>query len=218
MRNYLIGALVLGLTTASQASILTFDGLGVGDYGDIPTTYGDAYSATYAGPGTLGLGNGYTPDIEVGYSTVDGTGTQTSDHLDFWTNNYGDLTNIAYPVSNGNYGRITLTPGAGKDVILNSFDFGSYIDATRTFTRLHVMDSNGADLWSAASLLHPSGDTHVTHVPAIQSSGAITIEWGTDWDLGIDNVNFDQVDTVPEPATMLALAAGLAAISRRRKA
>ncbi len=212
------GIAVCGLTVASQATVLNFEGLALADYGDIPVAYGDAYSPTYSGPGTLGLGNGYTPDIQVGYSTVNAGGTQTSDHLDLWTTNYGDLNNIAFPVSNGQYARITLSPGAGKDVVLNSFDFGSYQDTARSFTRLHVLDSLGNVLWSAASLSHPAGNNHVTHTPALRFTGAITIEWGADWDLGIDNVNFDQVDTVPEPASMVALVAGLAAISRRRKA
>ena len=58
------------------------------------------------------------------------------------------------------------------------------------------------------------------------SPGASTayIEWGTDWNIGIDNISFDVIRDpsapVPEPGSLvlLATALGLAVAGQRRRA
>ncbi|RYG24015.1 PEP-CTERM sorting domain-containing protein [bacterium] len=80
-----------------------------------------------------------------------------------------------------------------------------------------MLDSNGSVFWSAPSLIvNGAGPSHSNYSPNIVSSTSITIEWGSNWNIGIDNVSFAQ-QAVPEPATMAALGLGLAALARRRR-
>lgn len=100
------------------ATVLTFDGLGLGDFGDIPGTYGDNVSSSPDGNGFLyGMGGGWTPNVTTHYRSRNiGTGVIGSSHLDFRTT-AGDIENIAFaPESIGHYGELCLDPaGAGLE-------------------------------------------------------------------------------------------------------
>ena len=62
--------------------------------------------------------------------------------------------------------------------------------------------------------------------PAITSAGTIYLQWGTDWDIGIDNITYSvaldtpDVAPIPLPATAFLLVGALGGLGlmRRRKA
>jgi hypothetical protein len=217
--------LLLLSTTLVHASILTFDfNPALPNYGDIPDTYGDNITAVNMGSFGYGMGNGFTPNITTDYamrSTT--TDALVLSNLDSWNVNYGDLTNIAFvPVNGGNYGQITLTAGAGMQVRLNSFDLGGYSQSNHlnSIVRIRV---DGLLVTDFLGTILGAGGTHSTFTPALTGT-TIQIEYGhNDWNVGIDNINFDEVapttSSVPEPTSLALGSLGLAALAvvHRRK-
>ena len=57
-----IASLLFILSSSTNASILTFDGIATSS---IPQAYGDNITATSDSAGEYGMGNGFTPNITV---------------------------------------------------------------------------------------------------------------------------------------------------------
>lgn len=225
-----LGTLLLGLSiaTTSPATVLTFDGLGP-DGRALATTYGDRVGAlddAITGFG-YGLGNGFTPNVEVSYSVdpVSGGGQGFT----VWEVGYGDLVNSLGHALYDVTGDVLLTPDPGYRVTLNSFDVAAYFDDFPG-SRVRVLDGDGAilfdsgpftaefrpggagpDDWFAAPLGHysPMGD-------AISSASGLRIQLLDFGSLGLDNVNFEQA-AVPVPATAVLLVTALAAALARAR-
>ena len=193
---------LLGMTGMSSATILTFDNLSSGyNYKTIDNHYGDNVTALSDAYGNYQEGNGFTENISVFYSASNG-GT-----IDAWKNGYGDLTNVAYASQNGLTGEIIFTADAGFEITLNAFDFAGYGSSDFAQTLL-VLDSSGNTVWDASGSTIDN-NTHTSFLPSVTDT-SLTIQWGTDWNIGIDNINFDQSTApVPEPATMFLFATGL---------
>jgi PEP-CTERM motif len=216
----LAGLLSLTASLPATATVLTFEGLGLSTFGDIPGTYGDNL------PGT--------PNITVEYFTRNvSNGSINVANLDYWSTDYGDLVDVAFPVCNvGCYGVLTLVPTAGFAVRLNSFDLGGWPDVDHPNSLVAVSndfgDGSGTILvnYSPANVLG-ANNMHSSFFPNVLATGPVSIIFGfNDWNVGLDNVNFDQcaVGTAecsqtapsPEPSTMGLLSLGLAALARRR--
>lgn len=212
---------LLGLTafaTISSATVLTFGDLNLSNYGVIPASYGDNVTSVGGAGGSYLQGNAFTPDIKTSYDTVDAFGVSTNASLLYWNTGYGDLTDVAFSASNGLYARLTLTPSAGFNVVLNSFDLASYPATDLQAAKIRVIDASGTQLWSSSNLtVKGTGPSHSSYAPGLSSSSALTIEYGVNWNIGLDNVNFDQTRAVPEPATFLILGIGAAAVGRKKK-
>ena len=194
--------------------MLTFDTNDQIEYDPISVLYGNDVSALSDASGSYLKGNGFTPNIGISYASVGDT-----NHLDFWDTGYGDLTNVAYAHQNGDFAAITLTPQSGYSVVLNSFDLAGY--GSITGQTVEVLDGNGNALISYGPVSIPSTG-HITFAPALTASGPLTIQFGSSWYAGIDNINFDQTPAaVPETSTVvsfgLMLTLGLAAAAKRRK-
>jgi hypothetical protein len=219
--------------TPAQALVLTFDNLGVNGYDPIPSNYG-SYAA---GPSdTYAQGNGYTPNIGVSYSTSNATGV-THNYLGYWSTGFSSLENVAYVFDNGSLAEIRFTANPGYEVILNSFDLGSYYDATNPSpdpngvinSTLKVLDGSGTVLYN-----HNGGNDHlVPYVGGLQfadldlSGSVIRLQLGNNWDIAIDNINFDERPTSSRPAPAppfilgylgMGIAAGCKRIFRGKKA
>lgn len=208
--------LMASMPRAAEASELTFDVNGAGNSSDIPTTYGDNISSTSDAVGSYGMGNGFTPNITVDYRTVDPTTNAThANNLDFWSNAYGDLVNVAYPVSTNHLGELSLIPEAGWSVRLNRFDLGGWPGTDQPNQTVRILDEF-YNILLDYSPFNVEGDSgHSTFTPNLTHNGILRIQYGPSWNTGLDNVNFDQVrpnqvgGIIPEPGTLALLAAGI---------
>ena len=99
------------------------------------------------------------------------------------------------------------------------------MDASRTIDLLRILDASDNVLWTAAPYTIPAGDTHQAVSPLVSSEGPLRLQWGRNWNVGIDNVQFSQFGAPPTPAAVpspaaatggLALLAGLGIARRGR--
>jgi hypothetical protein len=182
---------ILGLCSSAPAALINFDDLLASP---VPDGYGTI-------PGQVVVSY-RTANNDVGFTTA-------SPSVAFWIstgipNGYGDLSKNAYPAINGKFGEITFTPQSGSQITLNGFDLAGF---PATGTAATLTEAVISILHDSTSLeLGPFNVTRVTHdhfSPAITSSGPITIRFGTDFNVGIDNIDFTVVP-VPEAPTYLS--------------
>lgn len=198
----------------AAATTLSFDDLALPDYGDIPNTYGDRFAA------------GGTPNVEVDYFTRSAGDAVLFDHLDFWNNDYGDLTKVAFSVENGAFAEIVLRPDPGFAVWLAGFDMAGWFRTDR-FAEIFVR-YGATELDLSTTVEGDNG--HSSFAPNVTYGGPVTVRWGTDWNVGIDNLSFRQVACTPnipgcepgkvsDPGTLALLGLGLAGLGlgRRRR-
>lgn len=215
IRCLLTAVLLAGIAGSAQATVLTFDLPGFLDWADIPNSYGDRVHPDAQDGFGYGQGNDWTPNVRVGYRTLSGSGRGTTlyRHLDLWTREYGDLTNVAYAVNDQSTAELFLVPDAGYGVRLNSFDLALWLPAEIDLQPVPVRFYDGQfrllnEMWINLEGDHPN---HVTINPDLTWKGILRIQFGEDWNVGIDNINFDQValyspgvlsmSAVPEPGT-----------------
>jgi hypothetical protein len=188
----------------AQAATIDFDSLaGSPDYSNIPDNYGS------------------TPAVTVSYRTLDPSLVETDPNLDFWNSNYGDLQNIAFAVNNGGIAEIRFDANnPGELVTLTSFDMGGWFEVNRTNGLMRILNGSGAVLldYVADNGGNPvpvlgAGPSH-SHFLANVSASTLILQWGYDWDIGIDNIEFSTVpgDVVPEPGSVMLMALGAAAL------
>ena len=214
LRLGLLGLVALGLAgaQADAQSVINFDDLtALPDYGVIPGTY-DSRLAT-------------TPNISVAYHTQ---GNPTyPDNLLFWHSDYGDLQNVAFAANQGYVAEVDLIPDPGYSVTLSSFDMAGWPHTDLTNSVFALEDATGTpypgyNYASGGPVTIIGATTHSHFTPGLTTTGEIRIVWGTDWNVGIDNISFSQAASgVPEPGAYALLGSlGLtgAAFLRRRRA
>lgn len=210
-----VSVLTLGMVSMANASILTFDGIVTID---IPDDYGDRITSTSDSTTgfSYGEGNGFTPNITVSYIP----GGTISYRL--YTSGFGDLSNA---LSDGDFntpGEIVLTPDAGHQVVLNSFDIAGWQNTTYLDQQILVLNASDTVLFDSGFIDVNSGlpDSHLTFLSTpIVSSEALRIAVNDFGNLGIDNINFDQM-AVPVPAAVWLFGSGLIGligVARRKK-
>jgi hypothetical protein len=205
--------LACALWSAAHGQVtLDFQSLSLLDYGIIPSNYG----------------SNLTPNLaSIAYRTFTVANNATlTNYLEFWNNGYGDLTKVAFASSNGYAAEVAINAQAGYAVRLISFDMAGWPTTDRTNTHLRLLDAAGATLlnYAAAGPVAIQGDAngpqHSTFAPNLVSAGSIRIQWGNDWNVGIDNIQF-QVVPIPEPPAWILLALGGTAgawwLRRRRR-
>jgi hypothetical protein len=196
---------------AANAGIINFDDLALADYGDIAANYADHGLA----------GNG---DSRVGviYSGNSGGTNQ----LDFWNNDYGDLGKVAFTPTNGTNAKITLVADAGWLIRFISFDLAGWPNADLSANL--VANIGGFVGYNGNFPIQGAVDGGPEHssfgLALFAGAQSASIEWGTDWNVGIDNIFFEvivdpNVGRVPEPFTpaLIGAALGAMALIRRRK-
>ncbi len=188
-----LGVVSVFATVPVSATIIPFSDLNLANYGQISQDYGDNVNSFNDGVGSYLQGNGFTPNISLSYQTTDAQNNTVEDWIEYWSTNYGDLTDVAFPGQNGHFAEITLTPELGYSVTLNGFDMAGWSKTDRVPDVIQVLDENGTILWdSGVNIVHGAGAIHDSFSPNISSDSEITIRWGTDWNIGIDNIDFDQ--------------------------
>lgn len=215
MKRILI--LAFGAVAAmSQATVLTFDIAGNNAGNALDANYGDNVSAATMGAFSYDISNGITPDVTVSYLG----GTQNI--LSWWSTGYSDLTNVIYYEPDGGTPMsVTLTGSNGQNVVLNSFDLGNF-GATVILPGLTVRDGSGNVLWQNLNVAVPSSSS-----PHLSFNVGVTAEvlvlevdltglGGNSDNIGLDNISFGQ-EAVPEPISMIGLAALGFIATRRRK-
>jgi len=191
----------------SQAATIDFDALQpFSNYAPIPAGYGS------------------TSDVTVSYSSLNSDGSVAYSDALLWNSGYANLNTAAFSHISGLLLSITLTAvNPNQSVTLNSFDVAAYpgpADFTRNASDLRVVDgSNFANIFVNYGPFAVPGNAPQTFSPNV-TAHSLNIILGTDWDNGINNINFN-VAAVPLPgaAWLFGTAlAGLGVIRKTRKA
>lgn len=183
----------LAAGAAVQATQLNFD-----TYNG--ATYGDRVSAFGLGHGSEG---GPTPNITLDFLPEGGR------PFSVYAGGYATLQNA---LGHNNYdvpGQVRFTPDAGWDVVLQGFDIAGWSQASHANSRIRIVDGDGTTRDDSG--LFSFGPNTVLHLaPApIRSRGPLTLFVNDFGDLGLDNVVFSQVASVPEAPPLALLLAGL---------
>jgi hypothetical protein len=214
----IVAVYCLSVATAS-ATILTFQGVG-GSWTDI-TNYGSNMSAACVGSGQAGCvdkGNGFTPDILVSFQTDGNAADQNVAYMQLWADtsagdSYGDLPLAAFGANAGQM-YITLTPTNGALLVLNSFDMAG--ETGDRYNQVVVVEDGAGDVLFNATGTVSGVPTHSTYTPDITTAGPLRLFLGDSWAVGVDNINFDEIpaagSSVPEPASLILVGAGLVAL------
>jgi len=210
--SLLASLLLAGASSLANAGTIDFDNLSLADWAVIPSNYGDH-------------GAGGAGDARVGVSYSGSSGV--TNHLLFWNNDYGDLSKVAFTPTNGTLARISFTADPGWLISSVFFELAGWPNVDLPAQTIVAGIGPVTGTFSPTTV---QGD-FITAPPrhsgfGLGTPGASTayIEWGTDWNIGIDNISFDVIRDpaapVPEPGSLalLATALGLAAAGQRRRA
>jgi len=208
-------ALLVCLATSSvaQATRLTFENLPGGTVGPATNiTYGDRVVA--AGSGVT-LDGGATPNIVLDFVPL----VQDQQTFEVYGSGYSGLLSALGDNSFDVPGYVQLTPDAGWDVVIERFDLGAWSTINYSNSQVRVVDGQGTTLFDTGLFTFPSNT--VINYPAvpIRSSLALRVYISDFGDLGLDNFQFSQVASVPEPGTwaMWLAAIGLLGLLARRR-
>ena len=200
-------ALLAGTAQATMLTFTSISNLGPAHGAD----YGDRVTA--AGPG-IGLEGGATPNI-----VLDFVPTSSASPFTVYAGGYASLSSALGHTSFNVKGYVQFTPDPGWDVVLTSFEVAGWLSSNYPDSRIRVVDTEGATLFDSGSFTFPAS-TVQSFLPApIRSSLPLRLVIDDFGDLGIDNVLFSQVATIPEPGTWALWLAGvgvLGTLARRR--
>ncbi len=205
------------ILTSAHATIITFDSSFTPSA--IPTDYASYVGSSgldSGGRGPFDLTHGETPNVAVEMFTADVDRQQTN-NLFLWGTNYGSLVDVAYH-ANGQYAVIRFTADSGYFVRLHGFKMAGWPNTNRTLPLLEIR-VNKTVLFSGTNIaITGQGFNQFTFNPNQYKGGVVEIFFGNDWNVGIDDIEFSQ-ELIPEPASLLALGAGLAGLFglRRRR-
>ncbi|HEX2099643.1 MAG TPA: PEP-CTERM sorting domain-containing protein, partial [Candidatus Synoicihabitans sp.] len=143
-------------------------------------------------------------------------GSVLADALSAWDFNYGDLEHVAFPTTDGYVGEIAFVPAPDHAIHLVSFDLAGWFRVDRPITVLRLLDAAGNILFDFAAngpitiQGDGNGPQHSSFSPDFYHVGVLRLQWGTDWDVGLDNLRFEGVHftAIPEPSTTALLVLG----------
>jgi hypothetical protein len=198
-----LASTTLAFAVSAHATVLTFDGFGDNEivlqsYGDRVTDFGAVY----------GSAGGPTPNIVVDYVPVTNNIPLTN-----WTSGYASLTNALSSIEFDTQGFVQLMPDPGYDVILNNFQVGAWADEAFPGSRVFVTQGTGATVFDTGTFTFPPFVVETYPGAPLRSSSGFRIHVHDFGDLGIDNIAFSQVPTIPEPEQYLLWLSGLGLIA-----
>lgn len=197
---------------ASQATILSFDGAACSDQGD---GSGALLACNTSTALRINQSYGDEPFADLSWSGGGSGGVS----MVFWADpEYSGLGNVAYGSLNETP-VVTLAARAGGVVTLADFQLGAYPNTSRS-TRVVVTDLAGGFVFDSGAI------TVLGSAPSLftinrSSSVGFSIAFNPEGDqlIAIDNIRFEAVSAVPEPATwaLVAAALGLLAWTARQR-
>lgn len=189
---------------AAQVATMDFSTIVHNNFDPLSQSFGDRTGLNVSNATRVGFGN---------------TAFNDCGSLQLWLTGYSDLTSAVFPCQNGFVGELSFAPLANKQVTLQSLRLGSWLSNTdgigpaRSIS-LQVYNSSWTSLFSFVGTVTSGVDI----LPNITSSSTLYLQWGTDWNTGLNLVKTNISDvapptsSVPEPATVALMASGLAAL------
>jgi MYXO-CTERM domain-containing protein len=205
------GALALVAPGLAQATELTFEGISQLGFGN-GEGFGDRVTAASTG---LNLNGGATPNVLLDFVPTGSTSPFT-----VYVGGYATLVSALGHGSFNVPGYVQLTPDAGWDVVIERFDIGGWSVNSYPNSRIQIVDTTGAVHFDTGLFTFPPSTVQTWAGPAIRSSLPLRLVVADFGDLGLDNLRFSQVATIPEPETWALWLAGLAmaaGVARRRQ-
>ena len=200
-------AVLLSVVAVSQASAQTrtmdFSGLGLNLYDAIPANYGSHGNLSVTNRTRNAFGN------ETASTCLSTT------RVSYWSTGYSDLVDNVFACYNGGVGEFFFAPLNGLSVTLDYLDLGSH-GASLPYD-VRVYDTNWNSVFAATGQVTSTQRINF----ATTSATGLYLQWGTSWDIGVDNITstVGATSSVLEPATLAFLVPGLlaaAALARRR--
>lgn len=200
MKQLVLALCGMAAGAAVHATQLNFDTYSGATYGDRVSVFGPGY----------GSAGGATPNITLDFVPSAG---QT---FSVYASGYGTLQNALGHVNFDVPGSIRFTPDAGWDVVLQGFDIAGWSASSYANSRIRIVDGDGATRYDSG-LFTFAANTVLSLPPApIRSSGPLTLFVNDFGDLGIDNLVFSQVSSVPEVPPLALMLAGLGVVGAWR--
>lgn len=192
LRQVSISVIALFAVSApTWATRLPFVIQNCGDGQNVPQDYGDNVANTIDGLFHYERGNGFTPDLQVDYATWEGqvgVGAPATESLSCWSNGFGDLNNVAYPSTANGTGEVVIFPDSDRwSVRLNNVDLAAW--AGHLDQPVTLRDDNYNIL---QEFPHSLGGGHSRWEIDQTFNGPVRIAFGRNWNISIDNLNFDQ--------------------------
>lgn len=190
----------LAASPSAHATRLTFDG---------PDIIGPAVAASYgdrvvaAGAGVT-LQGGATPNIVLDFVPL--LAGQTS--FEVYSAGYASLQHALGDNQFNVPGYVELVPDAGWDVVLEGFAVGGWSTSAYPDSRIRVVDGQGGTRLDTGLFTFPSRGLFSYPAAPIRSSSGLRVYISDFGDLGLDDLQFSQVATVPEPGTWALWLAG----------
>ena len=198
----LAAAAATALCLPAQATLLTFDGLPTGAVGTtIGTSYGDRVTAAGAG---VSLTSGATPNVVLSFVPL----VAGNPNFEVYGGGYSGLINALGDNSYNVPGYVELTPDAGWDVVLESFDLGSWSTSSYPNSQVRVVNTAGTTFLDTGLFTFPGNTVYTYPGSLVRSSSALRVYISDFGDLGLDNLRFSQVSSVPEPGALALCLAG----------
>ena len=190
-RHLLIALAALGclaLASGASATTITFSG-----------SNGSAVSQD----------NGDGGGLDASYATIGGSGGS----LSIW-NGYSGGNTVAYAGCSTCVGQITLDPGAGQTVVVDTIGVAAYSPA---FSNITIFNEDFSEVLYSRDF---GLGRHNTYDIGVASAGPVHIQWGQDaYNIGISSIGVSMLSTpqgLPEPGISLLMMAAAGVLGLRR--
>jgi len=106
---------------------------------------------------------------------------------------------VAFNVYSAGTAQVSLIPDPGWDVCLRSFDLAGWFRWDYLDQPVLVLDGQGNVLLDLSGTIKGAGPSHSHYDINLWSSSGFRIRFGDNWNTGIDNIDFYQRPSQPQP-------------------